>query len=99
MSRISLKQFALQNGYNAVSKVRVNTNGYKYITMADTTGTIGTENLYLGTRFAETVEIGAVANLDWFVIETENSVGEKRFKITDKSSEMSAEKLAEYQTF
>ena len=99
MSRITLKQFALQNGYNAVSKVRVNTNGYKYVTLADTSGVVGTENLYLGTRFSETVEIGEVANLEWFVTETENASGEKRWKVTDKSSEMSAEKLAEYQTF
>lgn len=99
MSRINFITFAKQNGYNSASIVRANTNGYKYITLADTeTGNI--ENIYLGTRFSETVEVGAKLNLnELFVTETENQAGEKRWKITDKSGVMSEEKLKDYQTF
>lgn len=99
MSRITIKAFATQSGYNAVSNVRVNTNGYKYVTLADTTGAVGTENIYLGTRFAEEVAVGQKADLNWFVTETENKDGEKRWKITNLSGEISQEKLAEYTTF
>ena len=99
MSRIKLTTFASQNGYNAVSKVRANTNGYKYVTLADSE-TGNTENIYLGTRFSETVEVGEKLTLtELYVTETENSAGEKRWKITDKSGVISAEKMAEYQTF
>ena len=98
MSRIGLIAFAKQNGYNAVSKVRVNANGYKYVTLANTqTGDV--ENLYLGTRYSKTVKQDEVLNLSTlFVTETENQAGEKRWKLTDKSGEISAEKLADYQT-
>ena len=99
MSRIGLIDFAKQNGYNSASIVRTNTNGYKYVTLADsTTGT--TENIYLGTRFGETVAVGQTLKLtELFVTETENGLGEKRWKITDKSGVISAEKMKEYQTF
>ena len=75
MSRINFITFAKQNGYNSASIVRANTNGYKYITLADTE-TGNTENIYLGTRFSETVEVGAKLNLnELFVTETENQPG------------------------
>lgn len=96
-ARITLVDFCKQNGYNAVSKVRTNANGYKYVTLADTT-TSTVENLYLGTRYSETVEEGVVLPIrELFVTETENAEGEKRWKLTDRSSEMSAEKLVDYQ--
>lgn len=99
MSRIALIAFAKQNGYNSASIVRANTNGYKYVTLADSE-TGNTENIYLGTRYAETVAVGEKLVLaDLFVTETENQAGEKRWKITDKSGVISAEKMAEYQTF
>lgn len=97
--RIALIIFAQSMGYNAVSKVRANTNGYKYVTLANT-NTSQTENLYLGTRYSETVNVDDVLPLNsLFVVETENAQGEKRFKLTDNSGAMSAEKLADYQTF
>lgn len=97
--RIALIIFAQSLGYNAVSKVRANTNGYKYVTLANTTNG-STENLYLGTRYSETVDVDDVLPLkELFVTETENAQGEKRFKLTDKSGVISAEKLVDYQTF
>lgn len=99
MSRIKLIDFAKQNGYNAVSKVRKNTNDYKYVTLANT-NTADVENIYLGERFAETVNVGDTLDLKaMYVADTVNASGEQRFKVTDKSGEISKEKLASYTTF
>lgn len=97
--RIALTIFCQSLGYNAVSKVRANSNGYKYVTLADTkTGKV--ENLYLGRRYSETVEVDEQLPIkELFVNETENEHGEKRYKLTDKSGVMSEAKLADYQTF
>ena len=96
MARITIKEFAGQSGYNVVSKIRVNTNGYKYVTFADKNGEVDPENIYLGTRFSETVNVGDTPNTGWFINETENAAGEKRFKITDQSGVMSDATLADY---
>lgn len=99
MSRIKLTTFASQNGFNAISKVRKNSNNYLFVTMANT-NTADVENIYLGERFAETVNVGDTLDLkSMYVADTVNAAGEQRFKVTDKSGEMSAEKLADYQTF
>lgn len=97
--RISLKIFCQSKGFNAVSKVRVNANGYKYVTLANTK-TSDVENLYLGVRYSELVETGDVLPInDLWVNETVNAQNETRFKLTNSSGEMSAEKAADYQTF
>ena len=99
MSRIKLTTFASQSGFNAISKVRKNTNGYLYVTMANTT-TAAVENIYLGERFAATVKVDDVLDLkSMYVADTTNAGGEQRFKVTDRSGEISAAKLADYQTF
>lgn len=97
--RIAFIIFCQSLGYNAVSKVRANANGYMYVTLANTQ-TGKAENLYLGRRFSETVTIGEILPIkDLWVTEVENEHGEARFKLTDKSGIMSESKLAEYQTF
>lgn len=97
--RAKIKDFCTSLGYNAVSKVRVNSNGYKYVTLANTTSG-DTENIYLGIRFGETVEVSDRLDLDnTFVTQVENKNGELRYKVTDRSGEISAEKLADYDVF
>lgn len=97
--RISLKQYCAHPGFNAVSDVRQNSNGYKYVTLANTK-TGETENLYLGTRYSDTVTVGARLNIhELYVADTLNAHKEQRFKLTDRSGEISAEKMVHYQTF
>lgn len=100
MSRIKLIDFAKQNGYNAVSKVRKNTNQYLYVTFLNQQNGALTENIYLGERYAGTVKVGDQLPLaELFVTEVTNAAGEQRMKITDRSGEVSAAKMADYQTF
>ena len=96
--RISLKQYCHQNGYNRVSKVRANVSGYKYITLIDANNGDCTENLYLGVRFSEEVEINDILPVnDLWVVKTTNANGETRYKLSERSGEVSADKLKDYQ--
>ena len=99
MSRQTLIAFAKEQGFNAVSEVRANSNGYKYMTLLDkNTGTV--ENIYLGVRYAQTVEVGTkVDPTKLFIQDTLNAGGETRYKISDLSGEVSEAKMAAYTTF
>lgn len=95
MPRMKLRDFCMTKGYNMVSKVRVNTNGYKYVTLlhSDDPGT--PENLYLGQRYSETVKVDDKLPLgDLFVTEVLNADGETRFKLTDKNGDATATLVA-----
>ncbi len=97
-SRISLKTYCQSKGYNRVGPVRINASGYKYVTLLDINNTGNLENLYLGTRYSETVEVDdKLPVADLWVTEVVNAEGELRMKLTDKSGVLSAEKAAEYQ--
>jgi hypothetical protein len=98
--RNSLKDYCQTQGYNMVSVVRENTNGYAYVTLIDAHDGSNTENLYLGQRYAGTVTIGDKLPInELFVAETVNTLGETRLKLTDSNGEVSAAKLVDYQSF
>ena len=98
--RIRLKQYCIQNGYDRVSKVRINVNGLKYVTLIDSENGSLSENLYLGKRYAELVEVGQFLPIaDLFVTEVMNEGGEMRMKLTDSSGAVSAAKLEDFQGF
>lgn len=89
MARIALRDFAKQNGFNMVSKVRKNASGYLFTTLLSKDNPNHTENIYFGKRF--TLEGGykegddlRVAEL--FITEADNANGEPRLKLTDKNS-------------
>lgn len=97
-SRITLKIYCQSKGYNRVGPVRINASGYKYVTLLDINNTSLLENLYLGVRYSETVEVDDKLPVnDLWVTEVVNAEGEIRMKLTDKSGVLSAEKAAEYQ--
>ena len=95
MARIALKAFCIQNGYNMVSPVRENTNGYKYITCLHSAAPGSPENIYLGQRFGESVTKGQKLDLSlMFVTEVTNAAGEQRMKLTDKNGDAQATLVA-----
>ena len=99
MSRQTLIAFAKEQGFNAVSEVRTNSNGYKYMTLLDSK-TGNSENIYLGVRYAETVTKGTkVDPKTLFIQDTTNADGASRYKISDRSGEVSATKMEAYTTF
>lgn len=98
MPRMTLIDYCKQNGFTSVSKVRANSNGYKYVTCLDKNDTNNLINVYLGVRFAELTPVDTILVLaDMYVTETTNDAGEIRLKLTDKSGELGADKAAEYQ--
>ena len=95
MARIKLKDFCSTKGYNMVSPVRENVNGYKYVTLLHSDDPGNPENLYLGQRYADTVKKDDKLPLaDLFVTEVENAAGEARFKLTDKNGDATATLVA-----
>lgn len=99
MSRQTLIAFAKEQGFNAVSEVRANTNGYKYITLLDSKSG-NAENIYLGVEYGTSVAVGTkVDPKTLFIQPTVNAAGETRYKISNKSGEVSADKMAAYTTF
>jgi len=100
MSRITLKNYCAQCGYNRVSKVRTNVSGYPYVTLICAEDTNTSENLYLGVEYGKTVSEGDVLPIhELFVAETLNNAGEVRFKLTNKEGVLTEAKAVEYQSF
>lgn len=102
MARLTVPEFAKQNGFNMVSKVRKNTSGYLFATFLSSDDPNHTENIYFGVRFAEEggYKEGDVLKLtDLFVTDTVNAAGETRLKLTDKEGDAVATLVANgYQT-
>lgn len=89
--RNSLKSYCETKGYDMVSRVRANVNGYKYVTLIDSQNPGEPENLYLGQRYSETVEVNDSLPIgELFVSETLNAAGETRLKLTDKRGDARA---------
>jgi len=91
----NLVQYAQGNGYNAISKVRANSNGYKYVTFIDTVNPAVAENIYFATAASQLVQVDDVVKAtDWFTTEVINAAGEKRTKITNKNGDAEATLIA-----
>ncbi len=99
-SRMELFAFLRAGGFNSVSKVRVNSSGYKYVTLANTAGTTDPLNVYLGSRFADTVVVDQAFTVEqlkgFYCVGTVNANQEYRLKLSDKSAEMSEETKSNY---
>lgn len=89
MARIALKAFASQNGFDMVSRVRANANGYLFVTLLSKENPNHTENIYFGKRFQEEggyTEGDDLKVAELFVTEADNASGEARLKLTDKNT-------------
>lgn len=79
---ITLKEFCTQEGIGSISNVRKNTNGYPFVTVLRGTDA---ENIYFSKKAALKVAdadpIKGIAK-DLFVVNTINSAGEERLKLT-----------------
>ena len=91
----TIKSYAKAEGFSIMSKVRENSNGFKFVTLVktDKDGNAlpdGAENFYLSINLAEATEVGAQLESDLPVREVENEAGEKRIKICSAGGEYSA---------
>lgn len=102
MPRIKVKEFASQNGFNMVSKVRKNSSGYLFATFLSSDDPNHVENVYFGVRFSEEggyKEGDDLKVADLWVTQVENAQGESRWKLTDKEGDAVATLTANgYQT-
>lgn len=92
--RLTLAQFAAQQGFNMVSKVRANVNGYLFVTLLSSDDPSKAENVYFGKRFAAEggYKIGdnlTVANVFATFAEYEDG-REPQWKLTDKDTDATA---------
>ncbi len=93
MARLTVKEFAVQNGFNMISKVRKNTNGYMFATFLTKEDPNHVENVYFGVRFAEEgglKEGDALPIGSLYVTDVENAAGEQRWKLTDRTGDNAA---------
>ena len=83
----SVKDFMLGNGFTQVCKqVRVNTNGYPFVTFMDATNTA--HNIYFSKKAASSFEEGAAIEKGFFdnllIAFTTNAEGEGRIRLCMK---------------
>lgn len=80
--RLTLKEFVAQEGINAISNVRVNTNGYPFVTVLRGSDA---ENVYFSKNASEKVDEGTTIKSiakDLFVVSCTNAAGEDRIKLS-----------------
>ena len=97
MARLAAIEFGKQNGFNMVSKVRANVNGYLYATFLSSQSPDSPENVYFGKRFAQEggYKVGDILKMaELFVTTIENAAGETRWKLTDKEGDAEATLVA-----
>lgn len=103
MSRITVKEFAKNHGFNIMSAVRENTNGYKYVTFInsaqpDANQEGGPQNIYFGQRFAKEggYNVGDRLKNDevFLTFVTYDDGRASQWKLTDKSGDAKATLLA-----
>jgi hypothetical protein len=84
----TLVEYMKGEGHKAFSPVRVNANGYPFVTLVGAES--GAECVYFGREAGETVAEGeALSANDWFVVKSTNKAGESRLKLTRKDGEAS----------
>lgn len=91
----TIKEFAKAQGFSAVSKVRENASGYKFVTFikTDKDGNAlpdGAENIYLSIGLAEETEVGAKLDRELPMNEVQNAQGELRVKICSAGGDYDA---------
>lgn len=83
MKRSNLVEYAQANGFNAISKVRSNTNGYLYITFIDMKNPDAVENIYATLGTSEVVvKDDQLDPTKYFIVNTTNEKGEPRIKFS-----------------
>ena len=87
MDTQSIKDFCEANNITAISNVRSNVNGYKYVTMLDNNKT--SENYYFSKNSSNDVNVNdspATWAKDSVVVNTTNADGQPRTKISTNSN-------------
>lgn len=84
LNTISVKEFMISAGFVEIVKtVRVNQNGYPYVTFITTSNEA--ENIYFSRNAAKLVDEGSVIEKGFFnpfrIAEVTNNAGEKRIKL------------------
>ena len=92
----TIKEFAVQKGFTTVApSVRVNTNGYPFITFIDDKNVA--ENVYFSKAAAAKVDAGQVVDKALMsqhqIALTRNEAGEERVKLISNSERIALDEL------
>ena len=86
MEVINIKDFCSQNEVTGISTVRVNENGYPFLTLLSTKFEGGAQNIYFSKNQALKVKVQQtpkeIGIVDYKVAVTKNAAGEERLKLT-----------------
>jgi hypothetical protein len=96
MQVITVQEFCATNKVSALSSVRVNENGYPFLTLLSPEFEGGAQNIYFSKSVAMQVKLGTTPKelglKDYVVATTTNAVGETRLKLS-KTQYVSVEDL------
>jgi hypothetical protein len=86
MSVIKVQEFCATNKVSAISQVRVNENGYPFLTFLSPNFEGGAQNIYFSKSNAMKVKVGDnpkdLGLKDYVLKTTTNAQGEERLKLT-----------------
>jgi hypothetical protein len=96
MQVITVQEFCATNKVSALSSVRVNENGYPFLTLLSPEFEGGAQNIYFSKSVAMQVKVGTTPKelglKDYVIATTTNAAGETRLKLS-KTQYVSVEDL------
>ena len=86
MEVVNIKDFCSQNAVTQISNVRVNENGYPFLTFLSKAFEGGAQNIYFSRAQAAKVHVAQTPKelgiAEYKVVTTSNAAGEERLKLT-----------------
>lgn len=82
-----VKDFMSSKGYDLVSPVRANANGYLFVTFLDSKNPKDAENIYLSVKSAKTMAVDKTIDRNWSVVSYVTDEGAPRVKLTNSGED------------
>jgi hypothetical protein len=88
MKRLSIRQYMAKMGFDMMSEIRKNVNGYLYISFIASSDPSNVVSIWFGKEASNNFTAGSDVDPDAvFVTEVSNAAGETRLKLTDKEGD------------
>ena len=90
MKKTPVKDFMSTKGYDLVSPIRSNVNGYLFVTFLDSKNPDDAENIYLSVKSAERAKVGENIDRKWSIVDYVTDAGVQRIKLTNSGDDARA---------
>lgn len=87
MTKTAVKDFMSTKGYDLVSPIRSNTNGYLFCTFLDSKNPNDAENIYLSVKSAKTMAVDKTIDRNWSIVHYTTDEGVQRIKLTNSGED------------